>query len=232
MSGFLNRREAGRALADALVAKNYRDPVVLALPRGGVPIGIEVARALKAPLDLVMVRKIGVPYQPELAAAAVVNGDDPQLVVNESIAAQAGLSRDDLDHLAKKQLAEITRRRGIYLKGRKQISVEGRTAIVVDDGIATGATVRASLKAVRRWNPERLVLAVPVAPADTIASLRAEVDDIVCIETPEVFYAIGAHYVNFSQVSDDEVVRLLDEAERMLQEHLQAGEEAGEQSSE
>lgn len=149
MNSFNNRIEAGQALAKELVKKNYPDPVVLALPRGGVPIGLEVARSLKAPLDLVMVRKIGVPYQPELAAAAVVNGDNPELVINESIAAHAGLDKEELDRLAERQLEEIKRRRGIYLKDRAQVSVEGRTAIVVDDGIATGATVRASLKAVR-----------------------------------------------------------------------------------
>lgn len=226
MNSFNDRIEAGRALAEELAKRNYPDPVVLALPRGGVPIGLEVARSLKAPLDLIMVRKIGVPYQPELAAAAVVNGDNPELVVNERIAAQAGLDKEELDRLAEVQLEEIKRRRGIYLKDRAQVSVEGRTAIVVDDGIATGATVRASLKAVRRRKPAKLVLAVPVAPADTLESLRAEVDDLICIETPELFYAIGAHYVDFSQVPDKEVVRLLDEADRLLKESSPPEEDA------
>ena len=226
MNSFNNRIEAGQALAEELVKKNYPDPVVLALPRGGVPIGLEVARSLKAPLDLVMVRKIGVPYQPELAAAAVVNGDNPELVINESIAAHAGLDKEELDRLAERQLEEIKRRRGIYLKDRAQVSVEGRTAIVVDDGIATGATVRASLKAVRRRKPAKLVLAVPVAPADTLESLRAEVDDLICIETPETFYAIGAHYVDFSQVPDEEVVRLLVEADLIIKESSPPEEDA------
>jgi len=218
MNSFNNRIEAGQALAEELAKRDYPDPVVLALPRGGVPLGLEVARSLKAPLDLVMVRKIGVPHQPELAAAAVVNGDNPELVVNEGVAAYAGLDKKELDRLAEVQLDEIKRRRGIYLKDRAQISVEGRTAIIVDDGIATGATVRASLKAVRRRKPAKLVLAVPVAPADTVESLRAEVDDLVCIETPVLFYAIGAHYVDFSQVPDEEVVRLLDEADLIIKE--------------
>ena len=216
MTKFKNRITAGKALAKALVAKNYSDPVILALPRGGVPLGLEVARSLKAPLDLIMVRKIGVPHQPELAAAAIVNGDNPELVVNEDIAAYAGLDQDKLDRLAKTQLEEIKRRRGIYLKGRAQVSAEGRTVIVVDDGIATGATIRASLKAVRRRKPAKLVLAVPVAPVDTLEKLRAEVDELICLETPEPFYAIGAHYIDFSQVSDQEVVRLLDEADQIL----------------
>lgn len=216
MSGFTDRNQAGRRLAELLAPKAYPDPVILALPRGGVTIGLEIARVLHAPLDLVMVRKIGVPYQPELAAAAVVNGDHPEIVVNRAIAAQAGLSRADIDELAKGQLAEIRRRRAIYLKGRAQVPLAGRTAIVVDDGIATGATMRAALKAVHRKDPARMVLAVPVAPPDTVAALRADVDEIVCPETPEYFYAIGAHYVDFTQVEDEAVVRMLDEAARLL----------------
>jgi putative phosphoribosyl transferase len=215
MSGFMNRAQAGRALAKLLLAKGYTDPVILALPRGGVPVALEIVRALGAPLDLVMVRKIGVPYQPELAAGAVVNGDHPQIVVNENIAAEAGLSHDQIRKLADAQLDEIRRRRGIYLKGRAQVPVEGRTAIIVDDGIATGATTRAALKGVRRRRPAKLVLAVPVAPADTLAKLRPDVDDIICVETPDFFYAIGAHYVDFTQVSDSEVVRMLEQADRM-----------------
>jgi putative phosphoribosyl transferase len=216
MTTFNNRKAAGRALAEVLVSRNNPDPVVLALPRGGVPVALEIARSLKAPLDLIMVRKIGLPYQPELAVAAVVNGDNPELVVNEDIAALAKLDKEEIDRLAKSQLAEIKRRRRIYLKDRAQVTLEGRTAIVVDDGIATGATVRASLKAVRRRKPAKLVLAVPVAPADTLEVLRAEVDDLICIEIPEFFYAIGNHYIDFSQVPDEEVERLLDEADQML----------------
>lgn len=230
MKSFKNRIDAGSALAEELAKRDYPDPVVLALPRGGVPIGLEVVRRLKAPLDLVMVRKIGVPYQPELAAAAVVNGDNPELVVNEAIVAHAGLGKEELDRLAATQLEEIKRRRGIYLKDRVQISVEGRTAIVVDDGIATGATVRASLKAVLRRKPAKLVLAVPVAPADTVESLRTEVDDLICIEIPEPFDAIGAHYTDFSQVTDEEVVHLLDEADRIYKESQVPATKSEEQS--
>jgi len=227
MNGFSDRIAAGRALAKALVERNYPDPVVLALPRGGVPVGLEVARALGAPLDLVMVRKIGVPFQPELAAAAVVNGAHPEIVVNEEIAAHAGLSRNELDRLADVQLQEIKRRRGIYLKDRAQVPVEGRMAIVVDDGIATGATVRAALKAVRRQRPAKLVLAVPVAPADVLEALSGDVDEIICLETPEFFYAIGAHYIDFGQVSDEEVVRLLAEADRAYPEVVVEQEDHG-----
>ena len=215
MSGFMDRAEAGRRLAELLADKGYADPVVLALPRGGVPVGLEVARALKAPLDLVMVRKLGVPYQPELAAGAVVNGSNPEIVVNDEVAKHAGLSQEDLEEMAEVQLEEIRRRRDIYLRGRAQAEVAGRTAIIVDDGIATGATTRAAIRGIRQRSPAKLVLAVPVAPRDAVERLREEVDDIVCAETPEFFYAIGAHYVDFRQLEDDEVVRMLDEAERL-----------------
>jgi len=215
MDGFLNRAEAGKALAAELAGRTLKDPVVLALPRGGVPVGIEVARDLGAPMDLVMVRKIGVPGQPELAVAAVVNGEDPQLIINDSIAAHARLSREDIEHLAQAQLAEIARRRAIYLKGRAAVALEGRTAIVVDDGIATGATMRVSLKAVRRRRPGKLILAVPVAAPDTLDALREEVDEVVCLLEPRPLFGVGAHYADFGQTSDDEVVRLMDEADRL-----------------
>ncbi|MDR9393622.1 phosphoribosyltransferase [Roseovarius sp. SYSU LYC5161] len=216
MTRFLNRSEAGKALALEIAAQGLEDPVILALPRGGVPVGIELVRELRAPMDLVMVRKIGVPRQPELAAGAVVNGDDPQIVVNETIAVHAGLSEDDIQHLAETQLEEIKRRRDVYVKGRATVPVEGRTAIVVDDGIATGATMRASLRAVRKRRPAKLVLAVPVAAPDTLERLSADVDAVFCLLKPRSLYAIGAHYVDFGQTSDAEVTRLMDEAEALL----------------
>jgi len=218
MTRFPNRTEAGKALAAELAARNYSDPVVLALPRGGVPVAIEVARALHAPMDLVMVRKIGVPGQPELAAAAVVNGATPQIVVNEAIAAHAGLGHDDIDRLAESELEEIRRRRGFYLRGRASVPVEGRTAIVVDDGIATGATMRASLRAVRRRGPAKLLLAVPVAAPDTLEDLRVEVDEAVCLLAPPLLRGVGAHYEDFGQTPDEEVIRLMDEAARLAPE--------------
>ena len=221
MKKFVDRRSAGVELAQEFAARDYRDPVVLALPRGGVPVALEVARTLKAPLDLVMVRKIGVPHQPEVAAGAVVNGAQPELVINDRIAAYAGLSESDLNRLAVVQLQEIKRRRAIYLKDREPVSVKGRTAIIVDDGIATGATIRAALKAVRRQKPLRLVLAVPVAAADTLSTLRDDVDDIICLSIPDDFYAIGPHYLDFNQVGDDEVVRLLAEAANILPEAIE-----------
>jgi putative phosphoribosyl transferase len=209
---FADRQEAGQALARALASRQLEAPVVLALPRGGVPVGAEIARLLKSPLDLVFVRKIGVPYQPELAAAAVVDGNAPEIVTNDDVISLSGIGSDYLDQAAKRELAEIERRRGAYLRGRPRVPLEGRTLIVVDDGIATGASVRAALKALRRRKPKALILAVPVAPADTIAELRPEVDDIVCLMMPEPFLAIGVHYRDFRQLSDDDVVRILDAA--------------------
>ena len=207
---FADRTEAGRALAQRLSRMALPPPiVVLALPRGGVPIGAEVARALDAPLDLLLVRKIGAPWQRELAVAAVVDGQPPDIVVDEETMALTGVDQAYVEAEAKQELQEIERRRRIYLRGRAPVGVEGATVIVVDDGIATGTTVRAALKALRRRNPARLVLAVPVAPSDTLARLRAEVDDIVCLAEPYPFHAIGLHYVDFHQVGDDEVLAAL-----------------------
>ncbi len=208
---FANRREAGQALAVRLVTCDLPPPVVvLALPRGGVPIGALVARALGAPLDLLLVRKIGAPWQPELAVAALVDGDPPDLVDDEQIQAALGIDPAYVRRQAAQELREIERRRGVYLRGRAPVPVEGATVVVVDDGIATGTTVRAALKALRRRHPARLVLATPVAPRDTLQQLRAEVDEIVCLATPSPFDAIGQHYDDFHQVGDDEVLAALD----------------------
>ncbi len=213
MKSFKNRQEAGRLLAKRLAKLDCVDPIVLALPRGGVPVGFEVAKKLSAPLDVVMVRKLGAPLQPELAVGAVVNGDDPQIVVSQDIADAFGLDREEIHKIAAEQLQEIRRRRKLYLKDRRSVRIRDRTAIVVDDGIATGSTFRAALKAVRRARPKRLILAVPVAPSDAIELLRAEVDDIACLSTPWPFYAVGAHYIDFRQVSDHEVASALERAD-------------------
>lgn len=208
---FADRRAAGRALAQVLAKKNLVAPVVLALPRGGVPVAVEIASALKAPLDIVLVRKIGVPFQPELAAAAVVDGGDPEVVTNDDVIRLAGVTPADVDIGVKRELEEIERRRRAYLQGRARVPLEGRSIILVDDGIATGASVRAALKALRRKGPKALILAVPVAPLEAVDALRKEVDELVCLWTPEPFFAIGLHYVDFHQMSDDEVVELLSE---------------------
>lgn len=206
---FADRRDAGRRLAERLGRFKDRHPVVIALPRGGVPVGFEIAKALDAPLDLALVRKIGAPYQPELAIAAVVDGEHPETVVNEVIAASLHVPEDYLQDEAARQLQEIDRRRQLYLGDRPRAGVGGHVAIVVDDGIATGATVRAALRAIRRGKPERLVLAVAVAPRDTLDRLRPEVDEIVCLAMPEPFYAIGPFYGDFTQIDDDQVIALL-----------------------
>jgi putative phosphoribosyl transferase len=207
---FSDRTEAGRELAGELAKLDLREPlVVLALPRGGVPVAAEVARQLGAPLDLLLVRKIGAPSQPELAVAAIVDGERPDVVVDSRLLRQLGVDPSYVDREAAKQLQEIERRRVLYLGGRPPLAVQGCAAIVVDDGIATGTTMRAALQAVRRRGPAALVLAVPVAPHDTIEALRKEVDRVVCLSEPDPFYAVGAHYQDFEQVSDAEVVSIL-----------------------
>lgn len=207
-----NRQVAGRKLADRLARYKERDPVVLALPRGGVPVAYEVAKALEAPLDLVLVRKIGAPGQPELAVGAVADGPRPETAVNREVLGALGLSDDFIAEESQRQLREIERRRQRYLGDRPPVSVAGKTAIVVDDGIATGATTRVALRSVRRGEPARLILAVPVAPADTVEALKAEADEIVCLETPEPFFAISLHYGDFHQLDDDEVAAIMQAA--------------------
>ncbi|ADH88507.1 phosphoribosyltransferase [Ancylobacter novellus DSM 506] len=207
---FADRVDAGRRLAEALAIYRQRHPVVLALPRGGVPVAAEVAQALGAPLDLLLVRKIGLPWQRELAIGAVVDGADPLVVRNEAIIAHAQVSEAAFQRACREEMAEIERRKTRYLGGRARAPLAGRVVIVVDDGIATGATMRAALRAIRQRGPSRLVLAVPVAAADSLSELRPEVDDIVCLDTPEPFRAIGCFYRDFSQVSDEEVIAALE----------------------
>jgi putative phosphoribosyl transferase len=206
---FADRRAAGRALAHLLTSRELAAPVVLALPRGGVLVAAEIARALGAPLDIVLVRKIGVPWQRELAVAAVVDGSRPEVVVNQDVAASAGIDQDYIDALVNRELKEIERRRKVYLQGRTRVPLEGRTVILVDDGIATGASIRAALRALRRRQPRALILAVPIAPWETIEQLKGMVDEVVCLRTPEPFVAIGLHYVDFHQMSDTEVIEIL-----------------------
>ncbi len=206
---FKNRRDAGSKLAAALQHYQDRDAVVLALPRGGVPVGAEVAAALGAPLDLLLVRKIGVPRQPELAMGAVIDGGTPIVVRNPEVIELARVKEADFRAASQVELAEIERRRQSYIGERARPQIAGRTAIIVDDGIATGATVRAAIRGLRRRNPESIVLAVPVAPRDTIETLRAEVDEVVCLEVPEDFCAISLYYRDFGQTSDAEVTRIL-----------------------
>lgn len=206
---FENRTDAGRRLAKALTKYRDRHPVVLALPRGGLPVAAEVAAELGAPLDLVLVRKIGVPSQPELAMGAVVDGGTPTIVRNDDIIELCGIGEAEFGAVCKEQLAEIERRRKRYIGDRARAEVRGQVTIIIDDGIATGATTLAAIRAVRSRKPAELVLAVPVAAFDTVKKLHSEADAIVCLDTPRDLGAIGYFYKDFSQVSDDEVIAIL-----------------------
>jgi putative phosphoribosyl transferase len=183
--------------------------VVLALPRGGVTVGAEIASRLHAQLDLILVRKIGVPFQPELAMGAVVDGGHPIVVRNDDVIGLVHVSDEEFDAVCRRELAEIERRRQLYVGTRTPADVSGRVAIVVDDGIATGATVRAALRATRARAPKTLVLAVPVAPTEAKQELSGEADDLVCLEFHDDFGAIGFYYRDFNQVPDREVIRIL-----------------------
>jgi len=218
---FRDRVDAGRQLAKALRDYKRRHPVVLALPRGGVPVAAEIAAALEAPLDLILVRKIGVPFQPELAMGAVVDGRDPVIVRNENVISAAGIEESEFATARDHELAEIERRRKLYLGDRPHPELKGQTVIIVDDGIATGATTRAALRAIRMRQPRKLVLAVPVAPTQNLPDLRTEADEVVCLEDYENFGAIGFFYEDFRQVSDSEVIDLL--ARHPIKSRVKAG---------
>ncbi|MFD1112043.1 phosphoribosyltransferase [Pseudoroseomonas ludipueritiae] len=209
---FRTRAEAGRALARRLGHLRDAAPVVLALPRGGVPVGLEVAAALAAPLDLLLVRKIGAPGYPELAAGAVAE-QDSAVFINEDVVRELDIPRAYLEAEAARQRAEIGRRRGLYRQGRAPLPLAGRSAILVDDGIATGATVRVGLRALARSGARRVVLAAPVAPPPVAAVLAGLCDEAVFLATPESFGAVGSFYEDFTQVEDEEVMALLRQAD-------------------
>ncbi len=213
---FPDRTEAGRRLAERLLQYKDRQPVVLALPRGGVPVGFEIARALAAPLDLVLVRKIGAPFHEELAIGAIADGEHPQLVTDAGLIGELAVTPEYLEQTKTTALKEIERRRRAWFGDRQPVDVAGRTAIVVDDGIATGATMQAALRATRLRKPARLVLAVPVAPPDTLRKLRHEADETICLETPAEFFAVGQFYHAFPQLRDQEVTSLLEQAHSLI----------------
>jgi putative phosphoribosyl transferase len=212
---FADREAAGRQLATKLAHLKDKQPVVLALPRGGVTVGFEIAQALGAPLDIVLVRKIGVPWQPELAIGAVTDGAGADTFIDEDLAKALDIPESYVQEETARQIEEIERRRKSYRAGRPPLDVTGCTAIVVDDGVATGATMRVALRAVRRRNPAHLVLAVPVAPPETLAQLREEADEAICLATPLMFGAIGFYYRDFHQMSDEEVTDLLARAAQL-----------------
>lgn len=217
---FNNRREAGRRLATRLaetlaLLQDAAPLVVLALPRGGVPVAAEIAARLDAPLDVIIARKIGAPWQPELAIGAVAEAGAEggegegagETVWNRRIIEELGLREENLDRRRAEKLQEVRQRAALYRAGRPAVALEGRNVILVDDGIATGATTEAALRALRRLRPRRIILAVPVAPEDTLARLRKLADEVVCLAQPADLYAIGAYYRDFTQVKDAEVIR-------------------------
>jgi len=206
---YRNRSDAGKRLALELAGYKSQDPLILALPRGGVPVAAEIAQALDAPLDLILVRKLGAPFEPELAMGAIIDGAEPYVVRNEDVLALIAMSEEEFKRICERELAEIERRRKLYLKDRPRAEPKDRVVIVVDDGVATGATTRAALQAIRKRSPRKLVLAVPVAPTSTLEELSGEADDIVCLQSHEPFYAIGLYYSDFHQVSDKEVIDVL-----------------------
>jgi len=209
---FSDRREAGRLLAGRLEHYGGRDGLlVLALPRGGVPVAFEVARRLRAPLDVFIVRKLGVPWHSELAMGAIAAGG--VRVLNDELLARLDLSDADIERVAASELQELERRAMAYRGTRPPLEVDGKTVIVVDDGLATGATMRAAVAALRRMGPERIVVAIPVGAADSCRQIEADADEVVCLSTPDPFQAVGLWYGDFPQTSDDEVRDLLEEAE-------------------
>jgi putative phosphoribosyl transferase len=210
---FLNRREAGRVLASYLTQYSGRDDViVLALPRGGVPVGFEVAQRLGVPLDVFLVRKLGVPGREELAMGAIASGG--VRVLNQQVVRMLRISPRDIDEVAQLEQAELERREREYRGDRALPELRGKIAMLVDDGLATGATMRAAAKALRRLGPAKVVVAVPAAAPETCEEFRHEVDEIICAQTPEPFYAVGVWYVDFSPTSDQEVRDLLARAQR------------------
>jgi putative phosphoribosyl transferase len=210
---FADRSEAGRELATGLASYAGRDDVVvLALPRGGVPVAAPVARALRAPLDVLVVRKIGVPGQPEVAMGAIAGvGDAVELVRNERVLSMVSVREQDFQAVQDRELHELRRREAAYREGRPAVVVRDKLVVLVDDGLATGSTMLAAVAAVRRQDPARLVVAVPVGAADTCEALRREADEVVCSWTPEPFYAVGQGYRDFSATEDHEVTAALQE---------------------
>ncbi len=221
---FPNRTEAGRRLAMLLRGyTNRKNVIVLGIPRGGVPVAFEVARTLKAPLDVLVLRKLGVPGHEELGFGAIASGGIRAL--NPEVVEALRISSWDIERVTEREVKELKRREYAYRGRRPALNVKGRTVILVDDGIATGSGMRAAVNALRQMTPAQIVIAVPVAPASTCDHLRGEVDDLICLATPEPFYGVGQFYYDFSQVSDQEVNELLDRAAREIDKEDQPSTE-------
>jgi putative phosphoribosyl transferase len=212
---FPNRTEAGRRLGKKLAAYgNRKDVIVLGIPRGGVPVAFEVAGALGAPLDVFIARKLGVPGHEELAFGAIASGG--VRILDQQTVGALGISESEIERVTAQERKELERRENVYRGGRPPLKVEGLTTVLVDDGIATGSSMRAAIAALRQLKPACIVLAVPVAPPSTCDRLRSEVDELVCVYAPELFYAIGQFYDDFSQVTDEEVMDLVQRASRTM----------------
>ena len=209
---FRDRADAGRQLAEALGDIAIEDPVVLALPRGGVPVAYEIARFLNAPLDLLFVRKIGAPVNKEYGIGAVIDGDPPERVLDRDAIGYAGATDEYIEDETRRELAVIAERRARYLGGRTSIPLKGRNVILVDDGVATGNTVLAAIKGLKQMQAAHVVLAIPAGPPDTIKRLAAKVDRVVCLSTPKAFISVGGYYDDFGQVPDEEVMRIVRDA--------------------
>lgn len=206
---FADRAEAGRILAAELAThKLDADVVVLALPRGGLPVGREVAKALGAPLDVVIVRKVGVPWQPELAMGAIASGSFQTL--DEDLVRALGIPREEIDAIIAQESAEVARREQLYRKGRQALDVRGQTVVLVDDGLATGSTMLVAARFIRSLKPSRLLIAVPVGSVQACKRLRSQADELICLATPEAFVAVGQWYADFRQVTDAEAQRCLE----------------------
>lgn len=210
---FVDRREAGRLLSERLLPMGLSDPVVYALPRGGVPVAAEVAKALRAPLDVLLVRKIGAPNYPEYGVGAVIDGASPQILLDETACRTTGATQRYVKGQVDAELREIERRRQLFEKiGYSPVSPRGRTAIVVDDGAATGGTMAIALTALRQRDAYRIIAALPVAPRETVERLQRDADEVICLATPERFGSVGAFYDNFEQLTDEDVLSDLKQA--------------------
>jgi len=227
MTLFLDRTHAGLALAQALDRYKGQDVVVLALPRGGVPVAFEIARALSAPLDLVLVRKIGAPGFEELAIGAIADGPAAELVTDPELIRRLSVPSEWVEQTRIREAAEMGRRRRVYLQGRKPEEITGRIAILVDDGLATGATMLAALRATRRNSPARLIVAVPIGAPGAIARIRPDADEVVCLHSPPQFGSVGEHYRHFPQLRDEEVISLLDKAAALCGRNASPGGVSG-----
>lgn len=213
---FADRNDAGQKLARELARQlsgfDHTMALVVALPRGGVPVAQQVAEALELPLDILLVRKVGAPGYPEVAIGAISDGEKMQLTVNHKVSDQFGLDDEEVRDLAQEVLPELERRKRLYRGSRPALPVNGRSVIVVDDGAATGATLRIALRVLRERGARRLIVALPVAPAEVLDALRPLADDMVCLESPSSFRAVGAYYRDFRQVDDQDVIRILEQA--------------------